>query len=165
MRNIIKHTMVFITLVLIFQLFAQKRSCGQIAVRFTPTNKMSAGNIQNKHIQLEMNSKMELNNIKLVDDITILNNSITGWELTAESLNKGKLVNDNSELIYSIIVGNEKKELTSSTKILSTKGLGKIETIKFDLMMDIHNKVDFKTQGNLTGIYKDTINLTLFSND
>ncbi|MCK4980593.1 MAG: hypothetical protein KAS62_09360 [Candidatus Delongbacteria bacterium] len=165
MKNTIRYILVFIMLLAISQLFGQRRSSGQIAVRLTPTNKMIVGTSQNKHIQLEMNSEKKYNNVKLVNDITIKNNSITGWELIAESLNKGKLVNGNSELFYSIKVGNEKKRLTSSKKILSTKGLGKIDSTKFDLMMDINSKEAFKTQGNLTGIYKDTINLTLFSND
>ena len=165
MENTIRYILTFMTLLAISQLFGQGRSSGQIAIKLIASNKIYVAPYQNRPIKMEMNSNMASNDIVLVKDINILNNSIAGWELTAKSLNRGKLVNGNSELTYSINVGGEKRKLTSSTKILSTKGLGKIDSTKFDLIADIDSKEAFKTEGFLTGIYRDTINLTLFSND
>lgn len=165
MKNIIKEIMIFIILILISQLLAQRNSRGEIAVRLIPANNISTGNSQRDLIQLDKNLMPISKNVVLVNEMSISNNTLTGWELSAESLNNGKLKNGNSELNYSIGVLDKKIELKSKMKILSTVGLGKANSIKFDIKMDITNDDTFVDKSLLGGIYKDTINLTLYSND
>ncbi|NOR45631.1 MAG: hypothetical protein GQ534_08615 [Candidatus Delongbacteria bacterium] len=165
MKSIRKHIVIFIILVSITQLLGQRSSRGEIAVRLIPANRISTGYCQRGLIDLEVNLNQNSKDVILVNDISISNNTLAGWELSAESVNKGKLKNGTSELNYSISVLDKKIELTSKTKILSTEGLGKANSTKFDLKMDISNEDISVDKSLLNGIYKDTINLTLYSND
>ena len=165
MKNIRKHIVIFIILISVSQLLGQGRNRGQIAVRLIPANNISTRDCQMGLIDLDENLKQNSKDVTLVNDISISNNTLAGWELSAESINNGKLKNGNSELTYSIGVLDKKVELSSKTKILSTEGLGKASSTKFDLKMDIYDESILENKSTLTGVYKDTINLTLYSND
>jgi len=148
MKSLMTHTIILIILLSISFLYADKKSSGEIAVRLTSTNSITAGSSNGKDF-----------------DISINNNSILGWRLTAESKNKGMLVNEDSKLSYAIKIGNDKKDLSEASEILSIEGFRNISTTKFELMMEIDSNEIYRKESILIGTYKDTINLTLYSND
>ena len=148
MKSLMTHTIILIILLSISFLYADKRSSGEIAVRLTSINSITAGSSNGKDF-----------------DISINNNSILGWRLTAESKNKGMLVNEDSKLSYTIKIGNDKRDLSEASEILSTEGFRNISTTKFELMMEVDSNEISRKESTLIGTYKDTINLTLYSND
>ncbi|MBN2789880.1 MAG: hypothetical protein JXR69_06800 [Candidatus Delongbacteria bacterium] len=165
MKSILKHIISIALLVVMLQMNAETTSKGEIAVRIIPANEITVGNYNNRSIDLGSNERMNYDDIKIIEGINISNSTLTGWELTAESSNKGKLSNGNNDLSYSINVGKEKSNLENPVRIMSTDGLGKLGSENFVLNISLGQKSNFPTKEKLAGSYKDTINLTLYSND
>ena len=165
MKRIVIHMIISTILLSISFLYAERSSFGEIAVRLVATNSITSKSLENNNIKMDTIEKSYNHGIKIADSISICNNSILGWKLMAESKNKGNLTNGNSKISYTIKINNDKKSLNRVSEILSTRTLGNINNAKFDLMMEIDKKEVNKKKSILNGSYRDTINLTLYSND
>ncbi len=119
--------------------------------------------------------------VLVVDDIVITDNSIAGWSLTVTQTN-GNLVNatNSATIAYSLEIGNVSGTLgtgltldpavgtaltfTAGDAVISPTGTATTSTsgYTFDLLMTI---ADAATVGKLAGDYKETLSLTLASDD